>query len=36
MGDRGREIMEKSFTAEIMAVKIEELYESVARKNRRE
>ena len=36
MGDRGREIMEKSFTAEIMAEKIEELYESVARKNRRE
>ncbi len=36
MGDRGREIMEKSFTADIMAEKIEELYESVARKNRRE
>ena len=36
MGDRGREIMEKNFTADIMAEKIEELYESVARKNRRE
>jgi glycosyltransferase involved in cell wall biosynthesis len=36
MGDRGREIMEKSFTAEIMAENIEGLYESVARKNRRE
>lgn len=36
MGDRGREIMEKSFTADIMAEKIEGLYESFARKNRRE
>lgn len=36
MGDKGREIMEKSFTADIMAEKIEELYESVIRKNRRE
>lgn len=36
MGDRGREMMEKSFTADIMAEKIEGLYESVVRKNRRE
>ncbi len=36
MGDRGREMMMQSFTAGAMARGIEELYEAVAKKNRRE
>lgn len=35
MGDRGREMMTRSFTAGAMARGIEELYEAVAKKNRR-
>lgn len=36
MGDRGRTIAAQSFTAAAMANSIEELYEAVAKKNRRE